>query len=218
MLSEDDYIWLSGIQNFAFCRRQWALMRIEGLWAENLLTAEGTIQHEIAHDPEFTELRADKYTVRALKIVSHKLHRTGECDVVEFHRTNNDDGISLRDKDGKWIPVPIEYKHGKPKEGNEDRLQLCAEALCIEEMLCCRITYGYLFYQSIRRRIKVILDENLRTEVFQSVNEMWNLQNRQYTPVVKSSKKCGNCSIKELCVSKLKSRISVSEYINKHIS
>lgn len=213
---EEDYLWLSGIQNFAFCRRQWALMRIEGVWQDNQLTAEGTVQHEKAHDPFVKESRGDVYIVRAMRVVSRELAISGECDVVEFYR-DDISGVNIFGKPGKWIPCPIEYKHGRSKIGDEDRMQLCAEAMCLEEMLCCSISFGYLFYQSTRRREKVILTDELRSKVRASVEEMWDYQKRGFTPKVRKTKKCSNCSINDLCVSKLYTAPKVEAYIKKQL-
>ena len=104
-IPEEDYLWLSGIQNFAFCRRQWSLMRIENLWSDNRLTAEGTVLHEVAHDSSFKESRGDKFIVRGLRIVSHELCLSGECDVIEFRKCA--DGIEIQGKTGLYIPYPI---------------------------------------------------------------------------------------------------------------
>ena len=126
MCNQDFFLPLSGIQHFAFCRRQWALIHIENLWAENVRTVEGNILHERAHDEAFTELRGDILTVRGLRIASQPLELNGVCDVVEFHRDPN--GIPLHGREGRWQPYPVEYKRGKPKEDDCDQLQLCAQA------------------------------------------------------------------------------------------
>ena len=150
--SEEDYLLLSGIQHFAFCRRQWALIHIENQWAENERTVDGIIMHEKAHSGD-AESRGDAVIMRAVRVFSATLGVSGECDVVEFHR--NADGISLNGHDGLWQPYPVEYKRGKPKEHNADEMQLCAQAMCLEEMLCCTIPCGALFYGEPRRRTEV---------------------------------------------------------------
>lgn len=142
---ECDFLQISGIQHFMFCRRQWALIHIEGLWAENLRTVNGEIFHERAHDPSLSEKRGDMITVRALRVFSSELGISGECDVVEFRR-DDENGAKLRGRDGRWIPTPIEYKSGSSKAGEADRLQLCAQAMCLEEMLGVEIELGYMFY------------------------------------------------------------------------
>lgn len=111
--SEDDYLMLSGLQHYFFCRRQWALIHIELIWDENILTAEGKIMHERAHDVHSSERRGDVLTIRGLSIFSPVLGVSGQCDIVEFHKS--DEGTELRGYEGKWIPYPIEYKHGMGK-------------------------------------------------------------------------------------------------------
>ena len=130
MYSEEEYLMLSGIQHFAFCRRQWAMIHIEQQWAENYRTTAGELMHKKAHDEGSFEKRGDLLIVRGLRISSRELGLSGQCDVVEFHR--DDEGVKLFGYEGKWTTVPVEYKHGAPKEDNADELQLCAQAICLE--------------------------------------------------------------------------------------
>lgn len=143
VLPEDEYLALSGIQHFAFCRRQWALIHIEQQWAENLRTVEGDLLHRRAHGENQTESRGDTLIVCGLRVVSHWLQVQGVCDVVEFHR--DPAGVTLAGREGKWQPYPVEYKRGKPTPFDADELQLCAQAMCLEEMLLCSIPEGSLF-------------------------------------------------------------------------
>ena len=129
--TEDEMLQLSGLQHFAFCRRQWALIHIEDLWVDNFYTTDGSMFHRKAHDETFREKRGNILTLRGLFVSSHSLGLTGKCDIVEFHRAQ--DGIPLHGEDGLWLPFPIEYKRGKPKEHQADELQLCAQAMCLEE-------------------------------------------------------------------------------------
>lgn len=208
---EEDYLQLSGLQHFSFCRRQWALIHIEQQWAENLLTVQGNILHEKAHDSDSRELRGDVWITRGMKIHSPTLGISGDCDVVEFHRAT--DGISLPKRDGKWLPYPVEYKRGSPKATDADRLQLCAQGMCLEEMLCCKIPEGALFYGETRRREAVTFTPALRAQVRTMLEEMHKLYARQYTPKVKPSKSCNACSLRELCLSKLYRKKSAAEYL-----
>ena len=189
--AEDDYLLLSGIQHFAFCRRQWALIHIENLWAENLRTTEGHILHERAHDSSVREKRGDVITVRGVAVSSPSLGVSGQCDVLEYRR--DDSGIPLSGEEGKWRPYPVEYKRGTPKETRADELQLCAQAMCLEEMLCCDIPEGALFYGETRRREVVTFTEELRGEVRECIAEMHRLYDRGYTPKVKPSRSCNAC-------------------------
>lgn len=208
--SEEDYLPLSGIQHFAFCRRQWALIHIENQWAENERTVDGTIMHEKAHSGD-AESRGDVVIMRALRVFSATLGVSGECDVVEFHR--DADGISLNGHDGLWQPYPVEYKRGKPKEHNADEMQLCAQAMCLEEMLCCTIPCGALFYGEPRRRTEVEFTPELRRAVEGSLNEMHDYYKRGYTPKAKPRKGCTACSLKEICLPKMAQRKSVAAYV-----
>lgn len=207
---------LSGIQHFAFCRRQWAIIHIEQQWAENYRTTAGELMHQKAHDEGSFEKRGDLMIVRGLRISSRELGVSGQCDVVEFHR--DESGIELFGYDGKWRPVPVEYKRGAPKEDSADELQLCAQAVCLEEMFQTDIPEGYLYYGENRRRSHVTFSNALRKELMQVVKEMHELFQRGYTPKVKPSKKCKACSLEELCVPKLQKIVSVREYIQQEIS
>ena len=215
MYSEEDYLMLSGIQHFAFCRRQWAMIHIEQQWAENYRTTAGELMHKKAHEEGSFEKRGNLLIVRGLRISSHKLGVSGQCDVVEFHQ--NETGVELFGYDGKWNPVPVEYKHGAPKENMADELQLCAQAICLEEMFQTRIPDGYLYYGENRRRNYVEFTDNLREEVAKMTKEMHELFRRGYTPNVKPAKQCKACSLENLCVPKLQKVKKVREYIEQSI-
>lgn len=209
---EEDYLPLSGLQHFAFCRRQWALIHIEAQWAENVRTVDGTLMHQRVHDQEVRESRGDRLTVRGLAIHSAELGVSGQCDAVEFRRDSG--GVPLRGREGLWLPYPVEYKRGRPKEHNADALQLCAQAMCLEEMLCCAVPEGALYYGEPRRRTVVLLTAELREEVRRSLAEMHELYRRRHTPRVKPSKSCNACSLKELCLPRLMNRRSVADYLS----
>lgn len=208
---EEDYLQLSGLQHFVFCRRQWALIHIENQWAENYRTVDGHLMHEHVHDQEFRESRGNCLTVRGLAIHSAKLGISGQCDAVEFHRGST--GVPLQGREGLWWPYPVEYKRGKPKEHDADELQLCAQTICLEEMLCCAVPEGALYYGEPRRRTVVSFTPELREQVRESVEEMHRLYQRRYTPKVKPSKACNACSLKDLCLPKLMGRKNVSDYL-----
>lgn len=203
---------LSGIQHFAFCRRQWALIHIEMQWQENVRTVEGKLLHENAHDPFHNEKRGDLIISRAMPVYSREMGISGECDVVEFHKSG--DGTPVNGYEGTYQVVPIEYKRGEPKKSDEDKLQLAAQALCLEEMLCTEITHGYLYYGGTRRRLKVIFDEELKKQVREMFEEMHQYHARQYTPKVKRRKSCNACSLKNICLPAINSDKSGTKYIN----
>ena len=172
--------------------------------------------HERAHDGPSSEKRGDIITIRGMQVFSRTMGISGECDVVEFHFDNA--GVPLHGRQGRYRPVPIEYKRGKPKEHDADRLQLCAQAMCIEEMLVCEIPKGYLFYGETRRREDVSFDLELRQEVERAFSQMHEYTTRGHTPKVKPHKGCGACSLKDLCVPKLNKNKSVRGYINTRIN
>ena len=188
MYQEEDFLLLSGIQHFAFCTRQWALIYIEQQWAENIYTAEGKLMHKRAHDASQRERRGDVLILRELRVFSRTLGIVGHCDVVEFHQ--REDGVSLYGQEGLWTPFPVEYKRGRPKSHRADELQLCAQACCLEEMLCCEIAKGALFYGETKRRQEVLLDGELRAMLRDMVEEMHRYMRRGHTPRVKPNKGC----------------------------
>lgn len=216
MYLEEDYLMLSGLQHFAYCRRQWALIHIEQQWSENERTVDGHLFHTTAHNKEKVEKRGSLLITRGLHIKSSQLGMSGICDVVEFRKSAN--GISLSSYEGLWEPYPVEYKKGAPKENDADELQLCGQAICLEEMLLCRIPYGSLFYGENRRRKKVEFTEQLRQKVYDMAAEMHDLWKKGYTPKVKPQKGCNDCSLKEICVPRLNKTKSVEIYIDNSLS
>ena len=214
MYAPEDCLMISGLQHFRFCRRQWALIHIEAQWAENLRTVEGQILHERAHDESLRESRGDLWIVRGLRVQSLTLGLSGQCDVVEFRR-DDARGVPLAGKEGAWLPYPVEYKRGSPKTGGCDELQLCAQAMCLEEMLCCEISAGALFYGETRRRKQVELTPELREEVRADAAQMHDLYRRGRTPQVKPTKSCNACSLKELCLPRLQKSGTVQDYLRR---
>lgn len=216
-MTQDDDLQLSGIQHFSFCRRQWALIHIEDQWQENGLTAEGRVQHDRVHDESISDFRGGVLTLRGMRIRSDRLRVSGVCDAVEF--TPDPDGIALRGREGLWRPCPVEYKHGAGKLSDCDRLQLAAQALCLEEMLCCEIPAGALFYWKTRRRERVEIDAGLREKTERMLREMREYYDRHYTPRVKPGKACESCSLSDVCLPRLLRKgeaASVAEYVRRH--
>lgn len=212
---EDDYLNIAGLQHFAFCRRQWALIHIEQQWQENLRTIEGQILHEKAHDGYPAEKRGDVIISRSMPIFSRSLGINGVCDIVELHKS--DEGVDIFGRTGLYRLVPIEYKRGSPKEDDCDALQLCGQAMCLEEMLLCEIPRAYMFYGETNHRQKVELSQALREKVRSMLQEMHVFYDRRYTPKVKPTKSCKACSLTEICMPKLCKNISVSQYIRDNI-
>lgn len=215
MFAPEDCLMISGLQHFRFCRRQWALIHLEQQWAENLRTVEGEFLHERAHNEQLQERRGDLLAVRGLRVQSLTLGLSGICDVVEFRQDAR--GVPLSGKEGQWLPYPVEYKRGVPKQDGCDELQLCAQAMCLEEMLCCEIPEGALYYGEPRRRLRVSLTKELREEVHSDAAQMHALYRRGHTPRVRRTKSCNACSLKELCLPGLQKSGSVRDYLRRHM-
>lgn len=214
-MEDDGFLQLSGIQHFAFCRRQWALIHVEQQWKENALTAEGRQMHDRAHNGPSREKRGDLLIVRQIPVFSRRLGVSGVCDVVEFLRS--EDGIPIIGAEGRWLPRPVEYKRGSPKENPADRLQLCCQAMCLEEMLCCPpIPRAYLYYGETARRTEVALTPALRKQVADTLEEMHAYLARGYTPRVRKSKNCASCSLREICLPGLERR-SAKAYLSERL-
>lgn len=212
--TQDDLLPLSGIQHFLFCRRQWALIHVEQQWKENALTAEGRIMHKRVDDPFFTEARNGVITARSVPVASYRLGLSGVCDVIEF--TSSSDGVRLPNREGLYLPAPIEYKRGKEKHNHSDETQLCAQAMCLEEMLSTSISRGYLYYGETRHRVEIEFTAELRTLVQEMSAEMHNYFSRGYTPKVKTHKGCRSCSLADICLPVLQEKvIAASKYIKQ---
>lgn len=210
---EEDYLMLSGIQHFIFCRRQWALIHIEQQWEENFHTVDGKIMHETAHDGFSCEKRKDTIISRGMPVYSRVMGVSGICDVVEFERS--EEGVYIRKFDGIFEVTPIEYKRGKPKKDESDILQVAAQAMCLEEMLSCTIEKGALYYGQTRRRMEVPITAELRQQVSDIFAEMHQYYDQGYTPRVKKSKACSSCSLKDICLPELDRVKSAKGYIKR---
>jgi len=197
----DDYLMLSGIQHYSFCERQWALIHIEKQWADNVRTYGGHKMHENADNPFFIESRGDTVISRSIPLISHSLKIYGIADVIEFRRS--DIGVNLLGRAGNWLPIPVEYKYGQKKETNCDEVQLCAQAICLEEMLSLNIPKGYLYYGKSRHREEVVFTSNLRSNVDKIVEDMWELYAKGVTPKAQLKKNCKNCSLYNICLPKI---------------
>jgi CRISPR-associated exonuclease Cas4 len=201
--TEDDLIQLSALQHIVFCERQCALIHIEQLWDENLFTAEGRIMHDKV-DSANRESRGNIRIEYSVPIRSLRLGLIGKADVVEFHRHGD-----------QWIPFPVEYKRGKPKMDDCDKVQLCAQAICLEEMLNVEIKNGALFYGRTRRREDVVFDVKLRLETEEAARKVHVLIESRLTPKPEYSKKCKKCSLYELCMPKVNRK--ASSYLMKAV-
>jgi CRISPR-associated exonuclease Cas4 len=208
MYTIEDLLPLSALQHVAFCERQCALIHMEQAWAENRLTVEGKIIHEHVHDESRTT-RGDVRIDYGVSLRSLRLGVVGKADVVEFHRQ----------QDGSWSPFPVEYKRGKPKANDCDKVQLCAQAICLEEMLSVAIPVGALFYGQTRHRLDVFFDETLRRKTEEAALRAHDLIASGQTPPPVYEMRCESCSLLEQCLPKalLKWR-SVRSYLTKVLS
>ncbi len=196
---------LSALQHFLFCPRQCALIHIEQLWIENRLTAEGRILHERVHTAA-KESRRKILVEFDMPIRSLELGLIGRADVVEFHRQEN----------GDRHPYPVEYKRGRPKRDDSDRVQLCAQAMCLEEVLAISVPAGALYYGRKKRRQKILFDKKLRTTTRETATALHALVNSGRTPKPEYSRRCDNCSFVDLCLPKTVGRKrKVSAYMQR---
>lgn len=205
MYNIDDLIQLSSLQHYAFCPRQCALIHVEQVWTENRLTAEGRIMHEHVHD-EGDESRGNVRIERGASLRSLRLGLIGKADVVEYRRQT----------DGTWQAFPVEYKRGKPKPDHSDKIQLCAQALCLEEMLNASIPAGALFYGKTRRRLDVEFDEALRLETQNIAKQIHALIESGQTPKPVYARRCESCSLMAQCLPRtMQKKRSVESYLKR---
>lgn len=200
MFSEEDLLPLSALQHLVFCERQCALIHVEQVWADNPLTVQGKQLHERA-DEGPGESRGDLRIARGLPLRSFRLGLAGRADVVELHRlAAGEEGAFLPDLSGSWRLFPVEYKRGEPKSHRADEIQLCAQALCLEEMLATSIIAGALFYGEIRRRQDVAFDPELRSLTEDAAARLHRLIDSGITPPPVREPKCDRCSLIDLCM------------------
>lgn len=211
---DEDLLMLSGIQHIAFCERQWALIHIEQQWAENVRTIEGNHLHERVDDPFEKDWRKGLITMRSVTLVSSALGLTGVADVVELIATESECGCILLDREGKWIIRPVEYKRGKPKTDDRDEVQLCAQAMCLEEMHGIEIINGSIYYGETRHRVDVQFTVDLRKRVQTLAERMHRLYNEGFTPLPILKKHCRSCSLVDICLPDCTSNFkTVTDYL-----
>lgn len=206
MINDSDLLPLSALQHYLFCKRQCALIHVERQWFENKFTAEGKVMHERVDKGG----ERDKGKIRieyALHLVCHELGLVGKADVVEFHLTGKSNRI--------WTPYPVEYKRGKPKKDNIDKVQLCAQALCLEEMHGIPVPEGALFYGKTRRRHKIPFAPDLRQETIDTARQLHTMIQNRITPAPFYQVKCESCSFIDFCMPRVCKGKSVQAYLNK---
>jgi len=217
--TEDDLLSISALQHLLFCERRAALVYTEGIWEENTFTVEGRHLHERA-DETVTEVRGDLRVARSLRLRSLRLGLSGIADVVEFQRVSKGEpGITLESAGGLWRPMPVEYKRGRLRKEEGYEVQLCAQALCLEEMLEVEILAGALFYGKTRRRLEIAFNEKLRRDTEASAVRLHELLQSKVTPRAKQGPKCERCSLVDLCLPEaLGRRRDVKGYLAKAIA
>jgi CRISPR-associated exonuclease Cas4 len=206
MIDNAEFVPLSALQHYLFCPRQCALIHVERQWFENRFTAEGRIMHDRV-DKGGDRDRGAVRIEYSLPLVCHELGMVGQADVVEFHLTDKDSNA--------WVPYPVEYKRGKPKKDNIDKVQLCAQALCLEEMYHTIIPEGALFYGKTRRRQKVLFSPELRQETIETAWRVQVIIREKVTPAPFYTAKCESCSFLDFCMPRVCKGKSVKSYLKK---
>lgn len=219
MYTEEDLLPLSGLQHLAFCERRWALIHLEQQWEENLFTAEGKLLHEKAHSAEI-ESRPDALVRRTLPLRSFRLGISGQADIVEFLPCKGSEpGVCLPRRKGLWKPYPVEYKRTRDQHGSVAyRIQLCAQALCLEEMLQVPVSAGAVFDGKAKRREVVEFDEPLRLEVERYSTRMHQILQSGKTPQAIYAKKCEGCSMKPVCLPSVVASAKASRYLTRAVA
>jgi CRISPR-associated exonuclease Cas4 len=218
LYSEDELLPLSGLSQISFCDRRWALIHLESVWQENRFTAEGEQLHERAHSAE-PESRPGVLVRRTLPLHSFRLGLSGQADIVEFHPSSSETAVRLPGRSGKWQAYPIEYKRSRDKAGSiAYRIQLCAQAICLEEMLQTAIPEGAIFDASTRRRQQVRFEPSVRNEVARLAERMHSLFQTGVTPPAMLKKACRNCSLNTYCMpATLAPGPSVAKYLERMV-
>lgn len=197
MYREDDFLMLSGIQHFLFCKRQWALIHVEQVWSENSYTAEGQLIHEKVDQPFIKEKRKDLIISRAMDVSSKTLGLSGRLDAIEFRR--GEVGVPIKGRKGKWMPTIVEYKRGKKKKGDYNEAQLMAQAICVEEIWNVTMPYGYIYYHETDSREKVDFTPELRQLVVETARAMHDCYDKREIPKAEFFKNCTQCSLYDAC-------------------
>lgn len=221
IFDEADLLPLSRLADLEFCERRAALHLVEMAWEDNVHTADGSIMHERAHGDEFPEKRGDLVIIRGLWLRSLRLGLSGKADIVELHRTSDDDvmGASIPGHSGRWLVYPVEYKPGRLKHQRSFQIQLCAQAICLEEMLGVEVPEGAIFYGKNRRRLEIRFDDALRSETVEAAARLHELVRSGRTPPVHYEKKCESCSLVNLCLPKVTGAgKKVGEYLSRMLA
>ena len=216
MNDDEDFLLLSGLQHYCFCKRQWALIHVEQQWQENVLTLEGHALHERVHDADFTEKRGSVLLSRGMPVRSQALGMTGSCDMVEM--TQDEAGVPIQGREGRWRLYPVEYKHGREDIAHSAAWQLCGEAMCLEEMFATDIPEGAIYLAAKRRRETIAFTSELRQKVSAACAEMHRLFARGQTPRCQYRAVCKSCSLRELCQPETTYGRSAQAYVARRLA
>lgn len=209
---EDDLLPISALQHLAFCERQCALIHVERQWAENERTAEGRVLHESV-DEGYRAYRRGTKQFAGVHVENRRLRIAGRLDVLELVKTSEaPDNCAAWGIKGSWELHPVEFKRGKPKDHDADRVQLCAQGLCLEEMTGREIVSGSLFYGQIRRRDEVPFDTPLRARVEGLVERLHQIVSQRLLPAPVWKRHCHACSLLEICQPKATSGAQIEAY------
>ncbi len=211
-------LMLSGIQHFRFCPRQWALIHLEQQWSDNRLTMEGSLMHKHVDDPFYRQKCGEHISLRSVRIASRELGLYGITDVVELRPAKEgEDSIAHPRYPGRWVPYPVEYKHGQPKRNEVDEVQLAAQVMCLEEQYGIHIVRGAFFYGETQHRTEVDIRDDLREIVRSTAIQMHKVFRDGRIPQIKKQKYCDNCSLKNICMPETAKCTRVSFYLNKNL-
>lgn len=218
MYTEEEMLMLSGIQHYMFCPRQWALIHIEQQWADNRLTTEGELLHTNVDNPFYRQKNGDCITLRSVHVASQRLGLYGITDAIELLPTDEEQDTITHDRyPGRFRPYPVEYKRGHAKPDERDEVQLCAEAICLEEMYGIHIPAAALFYDEVKRREAVPLSHELRTLTERLAGEMHAVFRSGKLPRAEYKRHCRSCSLKDICMPELTEHTKASNYLKRNL-
>lgn len=216
--TENEMLMLSGIQHYVFCPRQWALIHVEQQWDDNSLTMEGHILHKNVDNPSYRQKNGNRITLRSVSIASKELGLYGLSDAIELIPTDDaSNAITHKRYNGLWIPIPVEYKHGKRKPDYRDKTQVVAQAMCLEEMYDITIPYGILYYKEENLRDYVEINSEIRELVKQYADRMHEIFSCGITPLAEYKPHCKRCSMIDICMPELKSASKVKKYLESYL-
>lgn len=215
---DDDMLMLSGIQHFVFCPRQWALIDIEQSWEDNYYSTQGTLLHKNVDNPEYRAKNNDSIMLRHVSLVSRTLGLYGFSDVVELVPTSDEkNSISCKKYSGRFLPVPVEYKRGKPKQDLCDIMQLVCQVICLEQMHSIRLDKAALFYWETRHRYEIEVSDELRAHAYALSKQMHEIAKKGVLPKALRSPKCRNCSLVNICMPEINDKTDVKEYLKHNL-